>query len=316
MTHARLPAQHSQERTWRAAGIATLVAAVLWAAAGLVAAGPALASAGDPGQMCRSAVARAEAGSTLPPHLLAGIARVESGRRDPTTGRFGPWPWSINAEGRDDVFDTKAEAVAFAQALQDRGVRSFDVGCLQVNLMYHPAAFASLEDAFDPLINARYAVTFLSELRRQTGSWETASAWYHSATPEEGVPYRSAVVTAMAAEANTPVEQASLWSPLTVPGSFSMLGGAAAMAGAVPHSLPARPGIILLRSVSGGAGMTFPARAYASLSTPRAGSIPSSAVVMTAATSAMAVSGRGLNAYRLRPVAVMAFRMVETPRFR
>ena len=45
---------------------------------------------------------------------------------------------------------TRQQAVAAVQALQARGVRSIDVGCLQVNLMYHPIAFASLDDAFDP----------------------------------------------------------------------------------------------------------------------------------------------------------------------
>lgn len=308
-----------------AAGIATLAAAALWAASGPVAAGPMPTPAGDPGQMCRSAVTQAEAGSALPPHLLAGIARVESGRRDPATGRFGPWPWSINAEGRDEVFDTKAQAVAFARALQDRGVRSFDVGCLQVNLMYHPTAFASLEEAFDPLTNARYAVTFLTELRQQTGSWETASAWYHSATPEQGAPYRSAVVTAMAAEANAPAGQAP-W-----PGSPSMFGspptfGALSMAGAALRSLPARPGVILLRSMPGGGVMTFPGRGYAGLATPGAGFAPSfapsfapnSGVMTAAASGAITVAGRGLDAYRLRPVAVAALRVIAPlpPRFR
>ena len=35
---------------------------------------------------------------------------------------------------------------------------------MQVNLFYHPAAFATLDDAFDPLTNARYAGLFLAAL--------------------------------------------------------------------------------------------------------------------------------------------------------
>lgn len=291
---------------------AITIAGAAWVAAmaaGAAVAGPTLAPGGDPGQLCRSAVSQAEAGSALPPHLLAGIARVESGRRDPATGRFGPWPWSINAEGRDEVFDTKAAAIAFAQRLQARGVRSFDVGCLQVNLMYHPDAFASLEQAFDPLANARYAVGFLTELRQQTGSWETASAWYHSATPEEGIPYRRAVVTAMAAEAASveqgPVERASLSRSWPAP-SWSAASWSGSASAAL-HSLPGRAGVILLRAGSGGAGMTFPGRGYAGLAAAAAATAP--------AAGAAAVAGRGLDAYRLRPVAMVAFRMAPPPRF-
>ena len=74
----------------------------------------------------------------VPPQLLAAIGRVESGRRDPVTGVWGAWPWTINAEGSGSYFDTKAEAIQAVQALQARGVRSIDVGCMQVNLMHHP----------------------------------------------------------------------------------------------------------------------------------------------------------------------------------
>ena len=129
----------------------------------------------------------------MPPQLLAAIARVESGRYDTVSGRTSPWPWTINAEGRPGVFETKEQAINAVRALQAQGVRSIDVGCLQVNLMHHPAAFASLEQAFDPLINAQYAVRFLTQLRDQTGDWVAATARYHSATPELGGPYQRKV---------------------------------------------------------------------------------------------------------------------------
>ena len=102
----------------------------------------------------------------MPAHLLAAISRVESGRRDPATGAVHPWPWSVNAEGQGASYDTKAEAVAAVRAMQANGVRSIDVGCGQINLMYHPDAFPSLELAFDPQANAAYAAKFLKELSR------------------------------------------------------------------------------------------------------------------------------------------------------
>ncbi len=82
-----------------------------------------------------------------------------------------PWPWTIDADGVGQFFATKAQAVAAVAALQAQGVRSIDVGCMQVNLMHHPDAFASLDQAFDPAANSAFAVRFLNALYRRTESW-------------------------------------------------------------------------------------------------------------------------------------------------
>ena len=74
------------------------------------------------------------------------------------------------------------------------GFRSIDVGCLQVNLMYHPAAFSSLEQAFDPVANARYAARFLDALYDRSQDWIKAVADYHSQTPALGAAYRNRVL--------------------------------------------------------------------------------------------------------------------------
>jgi soluble lytic murein transglycosylase-like protein len=73
-------------------------------------------------------------------------------------------------------------------------VQSIDVGCMQVNLMYHPHAFASLEDAFDPRTNAEYAARFLNELYAADRDWAHAIAAYHSETPALGEAYRVLVL--------------------------------------------------------------------------------------------------------------------------
>src|SRR5262249_45242860 len=145
---------------------------------------PAALPATVPGQLCRSAIQAAERGSGIPAHLLAAIGRVESGRRDPASGDFHPWPWTVNAEGGGFFYDTKAQAVTAVRGMQARGIRSIDVGCMQVNLMHHPDAFPSLEAAFEPQVNAAYAARFLHGLYEQSGDWTKATALYHSATPE------------------------------------------------------------------------------------------------------------------------------------
>ena len=150
----------------------------------------------DPGQLCRQAILLAEREHRLPNALLHAIARVETGRPDPRTGAAVSWPWTINAEGQGRFFDTKEEAVAAVRALQARGISVIDVGCLQVNLHHHPRAFASLDEAFDPVANARYAGLFLTRLHQNTRNWERAAAHYHSQTPERAEAYRLKVLAA------------------------------------------------------------------------------------------------------------------------
>ncbi len=119
---------------------------------------------------------------------------VESGKRDPVSGAVYPWPWTINAEGIGHWYESKAEAIAAVQALQARGVRSIDVGCMQVNLSFHPEAFASLDMAFDPMTNAAYGARFLQQLFNQTNAWPLAAAAYHSFTPDVGADYATKVL--------------------------------------------------------------------------------------------------------------------------
>lgn len=170
-----------------------LLILMLLCLAGPVAAEPIVGTGLAPGLLCRRAIESAERGTAIPPHLLAAIGRVESGRQDPSSGQWHPWPWTVDAEGQGSFYDSKAEAIAAVRAMQARGIQSIDVGCMQVNLMHHPDAFANLEMAFEPQVNAAYAARFLQELHAQTGDWSKATALYHSATPELGADYQRKV---------------------------------------------------------------------------------------------------------------------------
>ena len=150
------------------------------------------------GALCHAATEEAERGSGVPNQLLTAISRVETGLADPVTGRREAWPWSINVEGAGHTYASKEEAVAAVHQFQLAGARSIDVGCMQVNLLQHPDAFASLEAAFDPGTNARYGARFLTELFGQTGSWPHAVAAYHSQTPGIGESYQWQVLQAWA----------------------------------------------------------------------------------------------------------------------
>ena len=159
-------------------------------AAWLLAGWPAWAAAPDEDgfRQCEAAIAAAQAGSRIPAMLLPAIARVESGRVD-ARGRVRPWPWTINYRGAGTFFDSKDEAMAAVHALQAKGDDLVDVGCMQVNLHYHPAAFPTLDDAFDPVANARYAARFLTALELELQTWPLATAAYHSRMQDRGEDY-------------------------------------------------------------------------------------------------------------------------------
>lgn len=186
-------------------------------------------------QACDAAGAEAERRYDVPPGLLRAIGRVESGRRNPGTGLIAPWPWTINAEGQGQVFGSQSEALATTRRLQGSGVALIDVGCFQINLVHHPAAFVTLDEGFDPQHNADYAGRFLQSLRVKTGSWEAAVAAYHSATPERGEPYRDRVLAGWSREGGSaaalvsppalavaaPAVRTVVWSPAALPSGQS-----------------------------------------------------------------------------------------------
>jgi soluble lytic murein transglycosylase-like protein len=168
-------------------------------------------------QVCRQAIVTAERAHGIPTHLLAAIARVESGRRDQPSGTYNPWPWTINADGAGSFYDSKPQAVAAAAVMRPHVTRSIDVGCMQISLTHHPDAFTSMDQAFDPQANADYGARFLLQLFGKSGSWPRAVELYHSATPELGTDYRQKVYAALPeesklAEAAQPSPLAAAWA--------------------------------------------------------------------------------------------------------
>ena len=161
---------------------------------------PAAAETPDSWDLCAAFVAEAEQALRLPPHLLQAIAKVESGRWNAARSALSAWPWTVMAEGKGRYLPTKAAAIAEVKALKAKGVRNIDVGCMQINLHFHPNAFESLEQAFDPAQNVAYGATFLRQLRQDSRSWTRAIGRYHSNTPALSGRYRLKVFRAWRAE--------------------------------------------------------------------------------------------------------------------
>jgi len=132
--------------------------------------------------VCIAAITAAERKFGIPENLLLAIGLQESGmRRD---GQLTIWPWVVNSHGSGHMFETRPAAEAFVASERAAGRTLVDVGCMQVNLRWHPEAFRRIEDGFDPTLNADYAASFLRDLYEQSGDWMTAAGNYHSTTPE------------------------------------------------------------------------------------------------------------------------------------
>jgi hypothetical protein len=183
----RFPSDHLKQHSRRSFGgiLAIAIGAFVLTLGG--AAGQRLSD--DAAALCERAAKQAERDWHLPQGLLGAIGLVESGCRSPGGSFPIIWPWTINAEGQGIYQPSKDAAVSMVRLLQLRGVRVIDVGCFQVDLFYHPHAFTSLDEAFDPDANAQVAARILSLGRLGTTGWDGAIASYHSAVPSVGAVY-------------------------------------------------------------------------------------------------------------------------------
>lgn len=144
--------------------------------------------------ICDEVADQVAAETDVPSALLRAITRVE-------TGRDGdPWPWTLNIDGQGFWFDSQEQAVAAAETALADGADQIDLGCFQLNLRWHGAAFADLATMLDPAANAAYAARFLSDLHAESGDWRVAAAAYHSRTPDKGEDYVAALEAAHQAE--------------------------------------------------------------------------------------------------------------------
>ena len=149
--------------------------------------GPAWAANGA--ELCDQAARYASERTGVPLDVLRAITRTETGRKA-SGSTPDPWPWTVNMEGVGKWFDTRADALRFAELFHERGARSFDVGCFQINYRWHGNAFGSIDEMFDPKANALYAARFLLRLHARTGDWSKAAGAYHSGTQVYAARYR------------------------------------------------------------------------------------------------------------------------------
>ena len=144
----------------------------------------------EDGALCLAAAREAGVEYDVNLDLLHAISAVESGRWDNLQNRYVAWPWTVNVRGKGYYFASRQEAVDAVKDFQAKGIKSIDVGCMQINLKYHGKAFKSVDEAFDPIKNVRYSAKFLRRLYSRNGnSWKKAAKRYHSSNPVLGEAY-------------------------------------------------------------------------------------------------------------------------------
>ncbi|WP_085797224.1 transglycosylase SLT domain-containing protein [Falsiruegeria litorea] len=132
------------------------------------------------GNLCDRAALRAARTHAVPEDVMLAITRIETGRT--SKGETSPWPWTVNMEGAGHWFSTEDDARSFVFSRFKDGARSFDVGCFQINYKWHSSGFKSIDEMFDPDLNAAYAARFLRTLHDEFGDWSKAAGAYHSRT--------------------------------------------------------------------------------------------------------------------------------------
>jgi hypothetical protein len=137
---------------------------------------------------CETLAAEASRQYGLPDGLLAAIARTESGiARGQTDLRA--WPWAANVQGESHYYDTSQDMLAHLDRVRAADISNFDVGCMQLNYHWHGEEFSDLDRMLDPETNVSYAARYLKRLYEETGSWDTATQYYHSRDPDRGGAY-------------------------------------------------------------------------------------------------------------------------------
>lgn len=150
--------------------------------------------------LCSRAIAAEERRSGIPHKLLYALSIKETGRWIKENRANIAWPWTVNAGGKGKHFNSRSEAIRHVQKLQQAGQKNIDVGCMQINLHYHPDAFPSLEAGFIPKTNITYAAKFLTALKDSHGTWEKAVRHYHSSHKAKHLPYQRKVFQIWKAE--------------------------------------------------------------------------------------------------------------------
>nr|WP_256370222.1 transglycosylase SLT domain-containing protein [Sphingosinicella sp. BN140058] len=123
---------------------------------------------------CPGLISEAEARRQIPRGLLMAIAITES------SVNGIPNPYAMNIAGRAYHARDLNDMAGQISANWSRGVKSIDVGCMQINLLYHGDKFSRLTDLLHSPTNVEYGANYLIQLATARGSWREGVMDYHN----------------------------------------------------------------------------------------------------------------------------------------
>jgi soluble lytic murein transglycosylase-like protein len=128
----------------------------------------------SPSGLCEREMMRASSKYGVPLGMLYSVGLTETGRRGSLQ------PYAMNVEGKAVFSNSAAEAMQRFGEASRSGARLIDLGCMQINHLYHRENFPSLESMLNPRTNVEYAARFLRELKMRHETWTMAVARYHA----------------------------------------------------------------------------------------------------------------------------------------
>ncbi|MCG5537360.1 transglycosylase SLT domain-containing protein [Halorhodospira sp. 9622] len=147
------------------------------------------APAGEPPRLYQEVAEAAE----VPAQLLYALAAAESGAAL-SSGRYEPWPWTLNVGGEPERYPSREAAQAALRQHRADGRRNIDVGLMQVNWHWHGERFASLSQALEPQANLQMGAAILRGRYEERGDWLEAAGAYHAPSdPQAAAAHREAV---------------------------------------------------------------------------------------------------------------------------
>jgi hypothetical protein len=125
----------------------------------------------------------------LDPYILYAVALVESSQINEHLA--APWPWALNRQGRPIIPSSRLEARGILNEALNKGIRSIDVGLMQVNVRWNGHRVHRPDDLLDPETNIRIGADVLTEaIDSAPGDLALGIGRYHTGWRNDADAYR------------------------------------------------------------------------------------------------------------------------------
>ena len=115
----------------------------------------------------------------IPPEVLYAVALTESGKKI-HNALYRPWPWTLNIAGTPKRFTSRNAACAELKQQLAGGIRSIDIGLMQINWRWHHKRLRHPCRALLPYLNLFHGADLLKSAYTVKHSWPAAVGYYHS----------------------------------------------------------------------------------------------------------------------------------------